>query len=253
MNSQVLAVSETALLYDELSRARLICARANNVSEARAALQADEPPRTLIIDGDASDELAQQLWALLASLGDAKPHVLFVTARTDEAHLANALHRGADDVLTRPFDATALQLRVAVGARFVEMRERLVSVRSHLHFLATHDALTGAWNKSAILGFLYRETARAARDGTELAVLMCDVDHFKSINDRFGHPAGDEILRGLAGRLQSLVRPYDAIGRYGGEEFLVLLPGCEGTSACEIAQRMVEHVRARVATPTLMP
>jgi len=125
-----------------------------------------------------------------------------------------------------------------------EVQLALISERDELRRRSMLDTLTRAWNHGAILEVLEREVARARRDGFPLAVIMADVDHFKSINDAHGHPAGDEVLRGVVRDLRSTLRPYDAVGRIGGEEFLVVLPHCDGSTAHAIAERMRERVAA---------
>jgi len=107
---------------------------------------------------------------------------------------------------------------------------------------ATHDGLTGLWNRTSILEILQREAARAQREAQPLAVLMADLDHFKLINDTYGHLAGDAVLRESARRMTAHIRAYDAVGRYGGEEFLVVLPGCDGSGGLAQAQRLREAV-----------
>ena len=120
----------------------------------------------------------------------------------------------------------------------------LISERDELRRRAMLDPLTRAWNRDAVLEVLERELARAKRDGSPLSVIMADVDHFKGVNDSFGHPAGDLVLFGVAANLRAAVRPYDAVGRLGGEEFLVVLPRCGASAALTIAERMRRKVEA---------
>jgi diguanylate cyclase (GGDEF)-like protein/PAS domain S-box-containing protein len=114
----------------------------------------------------------------------------------------------------------------------------LVTAREALQFQATHDALTGLLNRSATLDALAREVARAGREERFLAVIMCDLDHFKRINDTYGHLAGDAVLQEVAQRIRSSVRSYDLVGRYGGEELLIALPGCDRSGALHFAERV---------------
>src|SRR5262249_28930344 len=107
-----------------------------------------------------------------------------------------------------------------------------------LRHQATHDALTGIWNRAAILDALDRELARNRREGRPFGVLVADLDHFKRVNDTLGHLAGDAVLRDAVARLQSVVRPYDSLGRYGGEEFLAVLSGCDLPQAVGMAERL---------------
>ena len=120
----------------------------------------------------------------------------------------------------------------------------LIAERDELRRRTMLDSLTRAWNRGAILEVLERELARAARDGSPLSVIMADVDHFKGVNDSFGHPAGDLVLLGVVASLRAAVRPYDAVGRFGGEEFLVVQPRCNARAALTIAERMRSKVEA---------
>jgi diguanylate cyclase (GGDEF)-like protein len=112
--------------------------------------------------------------------------------------------------------------------------------REALRDQATHDGLTGLLNRNTILDALRTELARTARERHPVAVLMVDLDHFKLVNDTYGHVAGDAVLSETARRMKSSVRPYDSIGRYGGEEFLIVLPGCDAPSAQAQAERLRE-------------
>jgi diguanylate cyclase (GGDEF)-like protein len=113
-----------------------------------------------------------------------------------------------------------------VGARVLIIQHRLLRAQAGLEFEAAHDALTGLWNHGAILDFLQREVERHGRNGDSLGLMMVDLDYFKKINDSYGHMIGDLVLQEVAFRLSGSVRSYDSVGRYGGEEFLVILPGC---------------------------
>jgi diguanylate cyclase (GGDEF)-like protein len=149
------------------------------------------------------------------------------------------LEAGADDYLTKPCHPAELKARLHTGRRILELEDKLVEAREEMRFKATHDALTSVWNRSGIFALVRNELSRASREGASVSLLLCDVDHFKQINDLHGHPIGDEILRQVSSRLQDLVRPHDAVGRYGGEEFLIVLGGC---SAANLKTR-AEHVR----------
>ena len=118
----------------------------------------------------------------------------------------------------------------------------LIAERDELRRRSMLDPLTRAWNREGILEVLARELARAERSGLALSLIMADVDRFKEVNDSFGHPTGDEVLLGVVRILRGVLRPYDAIGRYGGEEFLIVLPNCEAAAAHAIAERMRRRV-----------
>ncbi|MBN2575247.1 MAG: diguanylate cyclase [Deltaproteobacteria bacterium] len=170
-------------------------------------------------------------------------YVILVTSRDRRDDIVTGLDAGADDYLTKPIHHGELQARIAAGKRIVDLQSRLLAAQEQLQIEATHDALTGLWNRRAILENLQREIVRSGRQGTALTVVMADLDHFKHINDTHGHPIGDAALRETALRLGGATRPYDFVGRYGGEEFLIVAPGLEASGASELAER----VRNRIA------
>lgn len=131
---------------------------------------------------------------------------------------------------------------VCSSARLLVTQHRLVLVEEALRREAAHDPLTALWNRKAIFEILDRELLRAERAHEPLGVIMIDVDHFKRINDTRGHAAGDSVLRIIASGIAAVVRPYDSVGRYGGEEFLIVPPGCGMTEACELAERVRSHI-----------
>lgn len=161
------------------------------------------------------------------------PYILLVTAKDEKQDVVRGLDAGADDYLTKPFDRSELRARLNVGKRLLKLQQELIQAREELRFRATHDVLTGVLNRGALLEMLHRELERGARSGTATAVLMLDLDHFKQVNDTYGHLAGDAVLREVARRMMEVVRSYDFIGRYGTEEFLIVLPGCD--------RKQVEH------------
>jgi diguanylate cyclase (GGDEF)-like protein len=114
-----------------------------------------------------------------------------------------------------------------VGKRILDLQEELVSARESMRHAATHDSLTGLMNRGEILLMLQRELERARRERKPVGVILGDVDDFKSVNDSLGHLFGDEALREIGRRLRTQLRVYDGVGRYGGEEFLMVLPSCD--------------------------
>jgi len=177
-------------------------------------------------------------------------YILLLTAKDAKESVVEGLESGADDYLIKPFNPQELKARIRVGLRVLELEDNLVQAREAMRFKATHDTLTGVWNRGAILETLDREISRSRREHLSLGVLIADLDHFKSINDNYGHLTGDAVLREVTRRMQIDVRPYDAVGRYGGEEFLILLPGCDGSATREKAERLREAIlRTPVETP----
>ena len=169
-------------------------------------------------------------------------YVLLLTAKDAKESVVEGLDSGADDYLTKPYNPQELKARMRVGMRLLQLEDSLVQAREGMRFKATHDALTEAWNRGAILETLDKEIWRSRREGISLGVLIADLDHFKSVNDTYGHLAGDTVLREITKRMQMTIRPYDAVGRYGGEEFLILLPGCDGSQTRNKAERLREAI-----------
>ena len=156
-------------------------------------------------------------------------YILILTAKTAKAELIAALEAGADDYLVKPFDAYELKARLMAGRRILDLQDRLQNLVMALEHQSLHDPLTGLWNRGAVMQNLDQQMSRTRREQMPVSVLLIDLDHFKAINDTYGHAAGDVVLREAARRMQSSLRPYDGIGRYGGETFIVL-PGCDAAT-----------------------
>jgi diguanylate cyclase (GGDEF)-like protein len=157
---------------------------------------------------------------------DSYIYILLLTSKQNSEDVVIGLEAGADDYITKPCQPAELRARLHTGRRILSLEQNLIEAREEMRFRATRDALTMLWNRSSILSLTRDELQRSARDRTPLSILLCDVDHFKSINDNYGHLIGDLVLQELSNRLTSAVRNYDAVGRYGGEEFLILLSDC---------------------------
>lgn len=152
------------------------------------------------------------------------PHLIILTAKDEKADIVRGLEAGANDYVSKPYDNDELQARIRVGRRMVELQLELMEARNALAHEAMHDPLTGAPNRRAILETLQKELLRAGRGNSRLSIGLCDIDHFKQVNDRYGHQAGDEVLCAFVKAAQHCIRGYDILGRYGGEEFLVIAP-----------------------------
>ena len=209
-------------------------------------LQSDHRPRLLLLDwmmpGMDGVEICRRVRALQH---EAYSYILVVTSRSEKQDAIFALDAGADDYITKPIDINELRARVQVGRRILQLQNELVRSREQLRLQATRDALTGLLNRRCIIQGLSDELSRAERGAKSIGVLMLDLDHFKEVNDLHGHMAGDTVLAEVAGRLVSAVRTYDKVGRYGGEEFLVVLPDCSEDLLGCIAERMRVRVEAR--------
>jgi two-component system, cell cycle response regulator len=175
-------------------------------------------------------------------------YTVLLTGKTEKQDLVRAMEAGADDYLVKPFIAEELRARLFAGKRILELHQKLLSAQQSLHFAATHDFLTSLWNRAEIMDFLHREMERGRREGKPVGVVLLDIDHFKSINDSLGHGAGDQVLKELARRIRAQLRSYDGLGRYGGEEFLLVLPGCD----LETTIRRLDVIRHSIAEPPFL-
>jgi diguanylate cyclase (GGDEF)-like protein len=181
--------------------------------------------------------------------------MVLITSKEAKEDVVAGLESGADDYLTKPFDPEELKARLRTGLRILSLENRLVEAREEMRFKASHDALTTLWNRAVILELLERELSRSHRENATTVIILCDIDHFKNVNDTLGHLIGDEVLRETTKRLLASVRSYDFVGRYGGEEFLVVLNNCDPTFALAraeeirntIAQRPVQTVAGAVS------
>lgn len=153
-------------------------------------------------------------------------YMVLLTSKGLKADVVAGLGAGADDYLTKPFDTEELKARLRTGQRILHLEGRLVEAREDMRFKATHDSLTSIFNRGVIMDLLGREVSRSRRENIPIAILLCDLDHFKRVNDSHGHLVGDEVLKETSRRLLLSVRSYDYVGRFGGEEFLVILNNC---------------------------
>lgn len=233
------------LLCSTLSRWGYQAVAVSDGEQALACLSADGAPSLAVLDwmmpGLSGPEVCKRL---RAAPGPRYTYLLLLTARAKMEEVVEGLEAGADDYLTKPFQASELRARLRTAVRILELQEKLLDSRRELEELATHDPLTQLWNRRAILERLAREWSRALREKKSLGVLLADVDRFKEVNDRHGHLAGDQVLCEVARRMTAALRPYDLLGRFGGEEFLVGLSTDAPESVCHVAERLREAVAA---------
>jgi two-component system cell cycle response regulator len=180
-------------------------------------------------------------------------YMVLLTSKGSKEETVVGLESGADDYLTKPFNDEELRARLHVGERILLLEDCLVEARENMRFRATHDPLTSLLNRGAIMDLLGRELHRSYRELKSTAVLLGDVDHFKCVNDTFGHVVGDEALVEIANRLTGAVRSYDFVGRYGGEEFLVVLNSCDPAYAPGRAEEIRRSASTRPIQTTKGP
>jgi diguanylate cyclase (GGDEF)-like protein len=207
-------------------------------------LQRPDAPRLILLDWNMPGMDGLEICRRLREIGSGNPpYVILLTARDKKSDIVAGLKAGANDYVAKPYDNEELQARIRVGQRMLEMQSRLLEARDKLAYQAMHDFLTGVYNRRAIRDRLKEEISRAKRENGSLSVGMLDIDHFKNINDTFGHQAGDEALVAFTRCIQGGLREYDCVGRYGGEEFLVIAPRAIGRDA----ESLYERLRARIA------
>lgn len=222
-----------------------------NGADAWAILGTQHPPRIAILDWMMPElEGVEVCRRVRAVSGRPYTFMILLTAHGQKQSLLAGLKAGADDYLSKPFDADELRARLQVGERILRIQDELIAARDALHFQTTHDLLTGIASRGAAMDFLTRELSRGFREHRAISVVLVDVDHFKSVNDRYGHLAGDAVLQEVAQRMLKCIRPYDCLGRYGGEEFLVVFPSSAEEGGFRAAERIRKSIEAMpVRTP----
>ena len=210
---------------------------------ALGELEKGDPPRLALLDWMMPyKDGAEVCREVRLQKGRAYTYLILLSSKESKKAIVQGLEAGADDYLTKPCDPEELKARLRAGERILELEDRLVEARESMRFQATHDVLTSLWNRAVIVDLTSREIQRSRREQNCTAVMLCDLDHFKTVNDQHGHAAGDDVLREVARRLQHSVRSYDIVGRYGGEEFLVILNKCQPSSA----EARAENIRSAI-------
>lgn len=214
--------------------------------EAARILEADDAPTLAVLDWMMPGLEGPQVCQRVREHPD-RPYtyILLLTARSQKGDLLRGLESGADDYLTKPFDAQELRARLHVGQRILDLQDSLIAAREELRFRATHDVLTGIANRGVVLDAINRECSRQIREGSSFGIIMLDLDRFKNVNDAYGHLAGDAVLRETARRITGCIRPYDHVGRYGGEEFLVVAPSSDAFGTLGLAERIRTTIQSQ--------
>ena len=165
-------------------------------------------------------------------------YFLMVTGRSEMGHVVHALQSGADDCISKPFESPELRARITVACRLLALQDELIQAREEIRQQAMRDSLTGLWTRNAFTELFEFELDRARRIDASVGLLLLDLDHFKQVNDAYGHLVGDIVLRKAAKLLRQHVRASDFVGRYGGEEFLIAIPNCNREQLSQQAERL---------------
>ena len=239
------------ILQRLLERERYEITIAGDGMEALTAATSPPYPRLLVLDWMMPSLPGPEVCRRLRERNsDRYQYILLLTGKDAKADIVAGLEAGADDYLTKPFNSGELLARVQVGMRTLRLHDGLLAAQEQLRFHATHDFLTSLWNR-VVFGDLFRaELERSRRANVPLVLLMVDIDRFKSINDSYGHAAGDEVLQEVARRWSANIRPYDVLSRFGGEEFVVCAAGLDMEVPLEYAERLRTVIATRPAETT---
>jgi two-component system, cell cycle response regulator len=227
---------------------RMLVAGGHVVLEAAGGAAAltvcrEQQPDVVLLDVEMPEMSGWDVLAAMKADPDLRDvPVVFLTGRSDTTDMVDGLRLGAHDYLRKPCEPTELLARVQAAARVKRLQDELRQRNEDLDRISRTDALTGLRNRRHVEEYLAKLTSLARRNLEPIAVLVIDIDHFKSVNDEHGHEAGDAVLREVAGRMQDSVRLEDMVGRWGGEEFLVVLPNTTDQGAAELAERLRQVV-----------
>lgn len=212
-------------------------------AQALDILQAENPPRLLLLDWEMPKFNGLALCKHIREEETSNPpYIILLTGRSDTDDIVTGLKGGANDYISKPFENAELQARLQVGRRMLDLQDELNRAKEAMAFQANYDELTGLMNRRAVMKAIELEIERSKRNLQPLYICMCDIDHFKKINDTHGHLVGDAVLKEIAQRFNTSLRPYDLCGRYGGEEFLIILNSEESH-----VQSLFERVRQAIA------
>lgn len=210
-------------------------------NEAWKKLQDADAPKLVILDwmmpGIEGIEICRKL---RENKKDEEPYtyLILLTSKGAKDNIVTGMEAGADDYIIKPFDHHELRVRIRAGQRIVQLHSELLAAKQDLLLLSRTDPLTGVFNRRAILSQIEIELSRAQREKKNLNLFLLDIDYFKKINDTYGHMVGDDVLREVVKRISAVIRIYDSLGRFGGEEFLIVTPGAKEADAYTIGEKI---------------
>jgi two-component system chemotaxis response regulator CheY len=215
-----------------------------NGEQALAELSKPHAPRLVLLDwilpGADGMEVCRRI---RAAEPDRFTYIILLTAKDGAHNIVTALDGGANDYLAKPFESEELRARLGVGMRMLHLHEELERANKRLTETVATDYLTQLLNRRALMQRLEEELSRTRRENLPIVGVMIDIDHFKNINDTYGHQVGDDVLVEVAARLRHACRIYDIVGRYGGEEFLIVITHTDK----DVTARLAERLRAAIS------
>jgi two-component system, cell cycle response regulator len=246
-------VADDSVMYREVLKGLLSSwhyevVLASDGEEAMAVLNEENAPHLLLLDSMMPGLSGPELCQAVRNKQQDYTYIILLSSRGDEEDVAHGFEVGADDYLCKPFREFELRARLRAGERIIRTHEELMRAKEALQFQATHDHVTQLPNRRGIIETLHRELNRATRTSEPLTVCMADLDNFKRVNDTWGHMVGDDVLRWVAEQMPGALRKYDSVGRYGGEEFLIVLPGCNCKCGMEVGERLRQRMAGSLFT-----
>jgi len=215
-------------------------------ADALRRMQSGPAPEIALLDISlAAPGGVEIAWTVRRSQVTERPWIVLLSDCGGSDRVRVALEAGCDDFLLMPPDPNDLKVHLRVAERVLALQHQIQKQSAELRYRATHDGLTGLWNREALLSLIFQETDRVQRMKTPLSLLLLDLDDFSRINHDYGYEAGDRVLTELANRFRRQLRSYDLVGRCGEDEFLLALPGCTRDHAMSLVQRVREGILAR--------
>ncbi len=219
---------------------------ADNGATALRRMQSSAPPEIALLDISLATPGGVEIaWAVRRRQAALRPWLVLLSDRPGKDRMRVALEAGCDDFLIIPPDPEELKVHLRVAERVLALQHQIQKQSAELRYRATHDGLTGLWNREALLSLIFQETDRVQRMKTPLSLLLMDLDDFSRINHNYGYDSGDRVLTELANRFRRQLRSYDLVGRCGEDEFLLALPGCNRENAMSLAERVKDAILAR--------
>jgi diguanylate cyclase (GGDEF)-like protein len=229
-------LKERTLIQSALEKAGHLVTFSDNAEQTWRLIEAGEA-RFVILDGEADDVIRAQLIRRVRATSQRPVYFLALTAGEQDS-------LDADDTLHKPISTTELKARVMIGQRFLSLGDSLSQARDQIENMAIYDPMTGMMNRAAFYRNAQAELERARRSSSPLSLIALDIDNFKILNDKYGVSMGDEILKIIAQTIREKSRPYDCIGRWSGDEFVIALPNIIGPDAEKVIDRIIKGIHA---------